>query len=230
MHRKIFSETHMVSPSHFMSRASNSGSLSVPHRVFENYLNKTYSDPHRAVPLPAIEAFVMPTGHSHPFDLSDLSWCEIQEGVQIARVKSAPGPNGLSYKLLKKCPKVLNILWRLAWKKMLVHSNWCLAAGMYIPKEADSAVLNPFRSISLLSVEGKVLFGVLDRRMTKVTMENGYINISVQKAGIPQDFQGVWNMQAWYGVLNRKQERRRRGSMWSDRTWKMCMVQCPRTS
>ena len=54
---------------------SRSGSLSVPCEVLEDQLNKTYSDPDRAVPLLAVEWLVRPAGPSHPFDLSDLSWC-----------------------------------------------------------------------------------------------------------------------------------------------------------
>ena len=84
----------------------------------------------------------------------------------------------------RKCPKVLKVLQCLlheTWKKMLIHSSWCTTEGIYIPKEADSVALKQFRPISLLNMEGKVLFGVLIWRMTRFTMQN----ISMQKAGIP---------------------------------------------
>lgn len=44
--------------------------------------------------------------------------------------------------------------------------------------------LEQLRSISLLSMEGKIFFSVLARRMTDL-LKNGYIDTSVQKGGIP---------------------------------------------
>ncbi|XP_060083178.1 uncharacterized protein LOC132562453 [Ylistrum balloti] len=45
--------------------------------------------------------------------------------------------------------------------------------------------MNQFRTISLLSVEGKIFFAILARRMTKYMTSNEYIDSSVQKGGIP---------------------------------------------
>ena len=59
------------------------------------------------------------------------------------------------------------------------------AEGVYIPKEQNSSGINQFRPISLLNVEGKIFFSVMASRLTKYLTENGYINTSVQKGGIP---------------------------------------------
>ncbi|GFO39304.1 reverse transcriptase [Plakobranchus ocellatus] len=59
------------------------------------------------------------------------------------------------------------------------------AEGVYIPNEQDSRGINQFRPISLLNVEGKIFFSVMASRLTKYLTENGYINTSVQKGGIP---------------------------------------------
>ncbi len=67
----------------------------------------------------------------------------------------------------------------------MVPQFWCQAEGVYIPKEANSEGIGSFRPISLLDVEGKVLMGVFAGRMAKYLLENGYIDTSVQKAGIP---------------------------------------------
>ena len=37
----------------------------------------------------------------------------------------------------------------------------CHAEGVYIPKEESSSTLGQFRPISLLNVEGKIVFGIL---------------------------------------------------------------------
>ena len=56
---------------------------------------------------------------------------------------------------------------------------------MYIPKEEDSPILGQFRPISLLNINGKIFFGIIAKRTMRFLVSNGYINESVQKAGIP---------------------------------------------
>lgn len=108
--------------------------------------------------------------------------------MEKARSSSAPGPNGIPYKLYKDCPKVLELLWylmRTAWKKQLIPSEWQRAVAIFIPKEANSKDISQFRNIALLNVEGKIFFSVLARRMTTYLLENGYIDTNCQKAGVP---------------------------------------------
>ncbi|GFO23891.1 reverse transcriptase [Plakobranchus ocellatus] len=102
---------------------------------------------------------------------------------------SAPGPNGVPYLLDKRCPNVLKKLHKLlrsAWKNIKISKEWMTVEGVYIPKEQDSKGINQFRPISLLNVEGKIFFSIIASRLTKYLTENGYINISVQKGGIPE--------------------------------------------
>ena len=60
-----------------------------------------------------------------------------------------------------------------------------IADRMYIPKEQSSKDINQFRPISLLNVEGKILFAVLASRLTKYLLTSESIDTSVQKGGIP---------------------------------------------
>ena len=83
---------------------------------------------------------------------------EVAEVLRKARAVSAPGPNGIPYKLYKKCPVVLKHLWnllRVAWKNQVIPSEWQRAVTVLIPKEANSTTTSQFRSITLLNVEGK---------------------------------------------------------------------------
>ena len=63
--------------------------------------------------------------------------------------------------------------------------NWELADGIYITKENDSRKIDQCRPISLLNVEGKIFFGFIAKRMTRFVINNGYVNTSIQKAGVP---------------------------------------------
>ena len=53
------------------------------------------------------------------------------------------------------------------------------------PKEKNSKTVNQFRTISLLSVEGKIFFSLLAKRLTTYMLDNKYVDTSVQKGGIP---------------------------------------------
>lgn len=84
-------------------------------------------------------------------------------------------------------PKVLELLAKLLnqlWRNSEVPAEWCRANGAYIPKE-KAEKLSQFRPISsMFNVEGKIFFSVVAARLTDF-LSNGYINISVQKAGVP---------------------------------------------
>ena len=123
-----------------------------------------------------------------PLDVREPTWKEVQDVVKKARSGSAPGPSGIPYKVYKKCPKLLRILWQLlrkVWKKGVVPSSWKRAEGCFVPKEKDAHSVKQFRTISLLNVEGKIFFSVLGKRMTTYMTSNSYVDTSIQKGGIP---------------------------------------------
>ena len=98
------------------------------------------------------------------------------------------GINSISYKLYKRCPKILALLLKLlleAYTKKFIAENWGLAYRIQIPKEKDSRKIDQFQPISLLNVEGKIFFGVTAKRMTRFVINNGYVNTSIQKAAVP---------------------------------------------
>ena len=121
-------------------------------------------------------------------DTKEPSWKEVNEVVKHSRAASAPGPSGIPYKVYKKCPKLLRRLWKLIrkiWTKGSIPLGWRRAEGCFIPKEAAASKVSQFRTISLLSVEGKIFFSVLAKRLTHYMTANGYLNTSIQKGGIP---------------------------------------------
>ena len=71
------------------------------------------------------------------------------------------------------------------WEEPDLLEEWCTAEGVYLPKEENAKQIGQFRPISLLSVLGKIYMGVIGRRAIKFLQENGYVDESVQKAGIP---------------------------------------------
>ena len=164
-----------------------SGTLKVEKEILEQHLRKTYSDPQSKAPLD-IQGLASPDKAEKLFNKNPPTLGEVKKVVQKARAKSSPGPNGVPYLLYKKCPKVLewlHTLLRSAWRHQRISSQWMRADGVYIPKEQNSSDISQFRPISLLNVEGKIFFSVMAARLTKYLMENKYLDVSVQKGGIP---------------------------------------------
>ncbi|KAL7877269.1 hypothetical protein SRHO_G00039140 [Serrasalmus rhombeus] len=59
----------------------------------------------------------------HEMDTSTPTWNEVVNIVKRARMASAPGPNGIPYRLYKNTPGVLKYLWhqmKLPWKKEII--------------------------------------------------------------------------------------------------------------
>ena len=55
---------------------------------------------------------------------------------------------------------------------------------IYISKENNSKHQEQFRPTSLLSVDGKIFFGVVAKRMMRFVLNNKFIDISIQRAEI----------------------------------------------
>ena len=79
-------------------------------------------------------------------------------------------------------------LWKLlkiAWRTGQVTNSCVLAEGCFIPREESSRVLKQFHTISLLNIEGKIFLAVIARTMTSFMLANKYVDIAVQKGGVP---------------------------------------------
>ena len=197
-----------------------SGQLAASKAELEDHLRRVYSDPGRGAEMEDVGGLVRPTKPEVKFDTSELKWSEVTAFVRKARAGSAEGPNGLSYKLFKRCPGVLKILWRILkvlWRRSIVPEEWAKAEGVYIPKEQGSTEIDQFRPISLLNVDGKVFFGVLAKRLTHFVMSNGFIDVSVQKAGIP-GFPGCLEhvQMIWSTICDVKRQKGNLDVVWLD--------------
>ena len=126
-----------------------------------NLMGMTYSDDLNGITIPPLRDLPKSQDPTVMFDDSVIKLKEVRDFVHKNRPGSAPGMNGISYKLYKNCPRVLKkltVLLQQAWKKGIVPRELCLADGIWISKEMQSRGITNFRPISLLNVEGKILF------------------------------------------------------------------------
>ncbi|XP_049336392.1 uncharacterized protein LOC125802421 [Astyanax mexicanus] len=164
-----------------------SGQLECSIEQVNHFLQDTVSDPQRDLELEPNKALIRPDLPTMEFNLKEPSLKEVEEVVKAARSASAPGPSGTPYLVYKRCPGLLRHLWKILkviWRRGKVADQWRHAEGVWIPKEENSRDISQFRTISLLSVEGKVFFSIVSRRLTEFLLKNSYIDPSVQKGGI----------------------------------------------
>ena len=131
------------------------GILKTPKPELEEHLEKVHQDTkrHEQIIIPHDIPPIQPPEFN--LDTDPPKWKEVENVVRRARAASAPGPNGVPYKLYKNAPDVLRFLWRLmriVWKKEIIPKAWRRAGGVLIPKEKDATDISQFRSISLLNV------------------------------------------------------------------------------
>ena len=82
-----------------MRVAEKSGQLETPQAEVEDYLHKTHTDREREEDLQDTLITEDVADPSAAFSLSEPSWTEVKEVVRKARAASAPGPNGIQYKV-----------------------------------------------------------------------------------------------------------------------------------
>ena len=199
---------------------SKSGKLNCTQRDLEDHLKKTYCDPTRHENPPAMSGIPCPTRPGSQFDMGELRKKEVDDFFKKARAKSRPGKDCVPYKVYKNCPHLryqLYLLLKEAWKTKSIAEKWCLAEGVYIPKEQNSEILSQFRPISLLNVDGKVFFGIIAKRMMNFLQTNGYINESIQKAGLPGTPGCVEHSNMiWESIQNAKKDNLNLSVVWLD--------------
>ena len=97
------------------------------------------------------------------FNMEPPTFREFDQYLRKTRMKSAPGPNGVPYKVYKKCPKVARLLYsylKEMWKKASVSDSWRRAEGTFLPKENGATTVDKFRTVNFLNVEGKLYFSL----------------------------------------------------------------------
>ena len=142
-----------------MFTESKSGKLKCTKEELDKHISDTYSDPQREEPLPHMNGLKHPTAPGVKFQLGDFREKELDNFVRKTRAKSAPGGDGVSYKVYKYCDRLrhkLYLLLKELWRNGGLVDDWCNAEGIYLPKEANAEAIGEFRPISILNVDGKI--------------------------------------------------------------------------
>lgn len=67
---------------------------------------------------------------------------------------------------------------RVMWQRWRVADQCRCPECIWIPKEENSKDTNPFRTMSLLSIEGNIFFSILSRQLSSFLVKNDCIDTS----------------------------------------------------
>ena len=94
-------------------------------------------------------------------------------------MSSQPGPNQIPYKVYKKCPGVVNYIFRImfiAVRDKVIPLNWSVSDRIMISKVQNprrSNIAN-YRQITLGNVEGKLFWSLIAQRFYQHLVTTGY--------------------------------------------------------
>ena len=166
------------------------GELVCTKEELDGHLKRTYGDPDRSKPIGYLAGLPETAPEPEvPFNTKMISWKEFEAVVKKARSKSAPGNNSIPYVVYKRCPKISRNLWNLirtAYRNGFYPDSCRFFEGVYIPKGDGNFSPSTGRPISLGNVQGKIYLAILARRLTEFAVENKYVDLSVQKGGVPE--------------------------------------------
>ena len=118
---------------------------------------------------------------------SCFSYDHFLDILSSRRNASAPGLNGIPYKVYKKCPRISKFVFKVfqaCFKRSEIRIQWRSAQEIYIPKVSSPSEnkLSDFRPIALLNVVGKLFFSLVSKCLeTHLIHNNKFINNSIQK-------------------------------------------------
>ena len=157
------------------------------------------------------------------FNESCFSYDDFLEILSSRRNSSAPGLNGIPYKVYKKCPRISKFfvkIFQACFKRCEIPIQWQSAQEIYIPKVSNPSENKPsdFRPIALLNVEGKLFFSLVSKRLeTHLICNSKFINNSVEKYCM-EKIPGCWEhlSMVWHARKEARAQKSNLAIIWLD--------------
>ena len=161
--------------------------LNLSKACLEEHLKSTYLDSLCEEELGSVSGLINPKEPSVSFNLSEQKLSEVENTLRRQEQYLHQDQAVFHMQYFKKCSSIRHALWemlKVLGRNDVMPDSWSKAEGVYIPKE-NLAGISMFHPISLLDIDGKIIFGILANRLVAFLPWNGYTDTSVQKAGIP---------------------------------------------
>lgn len=157
----------------------------------QEYFSSTYRDEGRSAtfePPPGLERPSLPDAI---FSTRSPTRKELKRSARRKRNRAAPGLNSITYVPYKKCPAIIDVLFRFSIKIWTVREppdQWALGYTALIAKSALLNLPEEFRPITVTPGDGKIFMSVVSDRLQGFMVKNNYIRREVQKgflSGMP---------------------------------------------
>ena len=152
-------------------------------QITDEYYSKTYSDDNRSHQYLAPNFLPDSPSPKIPFDTQPPTLSETMKVCWRKSNTSAPGMNGISYLVYKRCPNLLKFLHKFfirVWKSRKIPISWQIARIKLLVKGSDVSHPSLMRPISILNVEGRLFFTIYQQRLSAYLLNNDYIQRKVQ--------------------------------------------------
>ncbi|XP_063442557.1 uncharacterized protein LOC134722855 [Mytilus trossulus] len=153
----------------------------------EKHLSETHSDERQWEHLGNCDRIENVPEPEIPMNTKEPSLKEVSDVVKKARSASSPGPNGIPFKVYKKCPNFETPVEATESSCeerediiMLAESR-----GVFYSKRRNVGGHHTISDNFPPKCRRKIFFSIMARRMTSYMTDNNYVDTSVQKGGIP---------------------------------------------
>ena len=197
--------------------------LKVKQEDLDQHKSSSPIDINYDVPLADLEGLPDKPPLQKSFPTNCFSFEQFFQILSTRRNASAPGLNGIPYKVYKNCPNIYKFLFKIflaCMNKGIIPLQWHSAKEIYIPKVKPPTAHNisDFRPIALLNVMGKLFFSLVSRCLeTHLIGNNKIINKSVQK-GCMEKVPGCWEhiSMVWAALKEAKSKNLSLATIWLD--------------
>ena len=149
---------------------------------FQNTYNVSVELNHNAI---SWFPYIPVENNQHPFNREPIRPRDIRSVLKNKTSNSAPGPDGITYGVLKKLPTThhfLATLYNKVTESGLPPPSWCDSRITLIHKKGETNIPSNFRMIALASCVGKIYHQIIADRFDDYLVKNQLINTTFQKA------------------------------------------------
>ena len=197
--------------------------LKVDQEDLDQHKSSSLIDINYDLPLVNLEGLPDKPPLQKSFPANCFSFEDFFQILSTRQNASAPGLNGIPYKVYKKCPKINKFLSKIflsCMNKGIIPLQWRSAKEIYIPnvKPRTEHNISDFRPIALLNVEGKLFFSLVSRHLeTHLISNNKFINKSVQ-TGCMEKVPRCWEhiSMVWAALKKAKSKNLSLATVWRD--------------
>ena len=152
------------------------------------FFAEAYADKQREHEFEHFEDLPPPPTLSFTVKTSPPSFESFEAVLRSRRNSSAPGPNGISNVIWKRCPtlqrRLFSVITRV-WTTCCIPPSWQRATIRLLHKSGPATEPSNFRPIALTNCDGKIFFALVGKAIREHMIRNSFFDLRLQKGFLP---------------------------------------------